>query len=553
MKAKKPQVIKTSAGELERAREEIKKSSMPENVQNLMLAMMDAYLYLVQLYSAKQLTLNKVKRLFSFKTEKRSKRDDDDRPSGGSSDKQDGNAEEGGAENPPEEGGVSSGNERPVEEGRERPDDCPKKGPKGHGRNGCEDFPGAQRCTHRHEDLSPGDKCPVCGKGKLYPVKPAKSIVYEGAPPITATIHQYERFRCNACGKYFTAKGDSRAREKYTPAADVMIALYKYKMGVPFNRADGLQAQMEIPLPASTQWDRCEALVESVEPVRKYLEILAREAGLLYVDDTRNIILDLKKALRRENAERQGIFTTVILAEIGEHRITLFYTGNRHAGENLDALLAERESLKEVVLMGDALRHNEPKNAPVNIIRAKCMMHARREFWDLKDDYPSAAYPLSQIGLFYKNEKFCKQNGLGPGDRLAYHQESSHGPFKDIIAWGKEQFEQKKVEPNEELGKAIRYFDKHQEGLGMFLKRPGVPLDNGASERALKVPILNRKNAYFYKSAHGAHVGDTCTGLADTCHHEGVNVYKYFLALHENPRSVKSAPENWLPWNFTEN
>ncbi len=34
-----------------------------------------------------------------------------------------------------------------------------------------------------------------------------------------------------------------------------MIGLLKYGSGLPFNRLEGLQGNLEIPLPASTQWD----------------------------------------------------------------------------------------------------------------------------------------------------------------------------------------------------------------------------------------------------------------------------------------------------------
>ena len=110
----------------------------------------------------------------------------------------------------------------------------------------------------------------------------------------------------------------------------------------------------------------------------------------------------------------------------------------------------------------------------------------------------------------------------------------------------------KKVEPNSELGSALKYFLSHYRKLTLFLRIPGVPLDNNAVESLLKVPILNRKNAYFYKSQLGALVGDMIMSLIETCKKAKKNPFEYLLALHENRDSVKMAPEKWLPWNYEQ-
>ena len=44
-----------------------------------------------------------------------------------------------------------------------------------------------------------------------------------------------------------------------------MIALLKYGSGMPFNRLEGLQGNLGIPLPASTQWDIVHAKAEKID------------------------------------------------------------------------------------------------------------------------------------------------------------------------------------------------------------------------------------------------------------------------------------------------
>ena len=41
-----------------------------------------------------------------------------------------------------------------------------------------------------------------------------------------------------------------------------------------------------------------------------------------------------------------------------------------------------------------------------------------------------------------------------------------------------EQFEQRQVEPNSGLGKALRYLIGHWDELTLFLRKAGAPLDN---------------------------------------------------------------------------
>lgn len=70
--------------------------------------------------------------------------------------------------------------------------------------------------------------------------------------------------------------------------------------------------------------------------------------------------------------------------------------------------------------------------------------------------------------------------------------------METFLSWLNEQFDDKKVEPNSGLGKAISYMLNHWIGLTRFLHVPGAPLDNNILKQALKRVILNRKYSLFY-------------------------------------------------------
>ena len=159
MKREKPiKVIKVSDEELKTIKEELLKTRLSDSHKKIIIAILDAYYWLASLYQAKKLSMNKIRRLFGFKTEKLPKDEDKDDDS---------------KKNDSEKGDSSEG--RGPKNSGKKPDSRKNTG-KGHGRKGKDDMPGAERVFHKLEDHKKGDLCPSCLVGKLYPVKPGTFI-----------------------------------------------------------------------------------------------------------------------------------------------------------------------------------------------------------------------------------------------------------------------------------------------------------------------------------------------------------------------------------------
>ena len=122
----------------------------------------------------------------------------------------------------------------------------------------------------------------------------------------------------------------------------------------------------------------------------------------------------------------------------------------------------------------------------------------------------------------------------------------------ELEEWFRSQIDDKKVEPNSSLGKAINYMQNHWNELTLFLREPGAPLDNNICERALKKAILHRKNSLFYKTQHGAYVGDLFMSLIHTCNLCNVNPFHYLTELQKNSSQLFKNPAQWMPWNYKE-
>ena len=125
--------------------------------------------------------------------------------------------------------------------------------------------------------------------------------------------------------------------------------------------------------------------------------------------------------------------------------------------------------------------------------------------------------------------------------------------MQHLKVWGEDALASQRVEENSGLGKALRYFNKHFEGLSGFCTHEGAKLDNNDMEQQLKLVARNRKNAHFFKSSVGAGVGDVLTSLIATSARAGVNAFEYLNALQRNQVSVKANPELWMPWSFAKN
>ena len=446
-------------------------------------------------------------------------------------------------------------------------EDDPPAPSKGHGRNGADAYRGAEKIEVPHESLRPGDACPDCTQGTVYEVsRPGVLVRITGQAPVEAKVYRLQKLRCNLCGKVFTAQPpEGVGSRKYDATAGSMIALLKYGSGMPFNRMGGLQGNLGIPLPASTQWDIVHAQARHLEPV--YAELLRQAAGgeVVYNDDTTVKILELmgKRARQRVLAEgavegvgqekqRTGLFTSGVVSTSEGRRIALFFSGRKHAGENLKDVLVQRAAhLAPPIQMCDALSRNLP--AELETIVANCLAHGRRQFVEVAERFPEeCCHVLEALAVIYRNDALARERNLSPAARLDFHQAESGPTMAELHVWLTRQFDQRLVEPNSSLGGAIAYMLRHWKKLTLFLHVPRAPLDNNICERALKKAILHRKNALFYKTTSGAHVGDVFMSLIYTCELCGTNPFDYLTELERHADELASNSHRWTPWSYRE-
>ncbi|NGX58743.1 MAG: hypothetical protein K940chlam3_01651 [Chlamydiae bacterium] len=480
----------------------------------------------------KNLTIRLLRRIFGFKTERTSLLENLQ------------NSESESSEGDPETDG--KGDEKDKDKGKKRSGK----------RWSAKDYKNAIVNKIAHHSLKKGDRCPDCKSGNLRIIDPGKVLRIVGQPWLQALIYERERLRCNTCGKTFTAKlpEDLARASKYDKTAKAIVCLLKYRGGFPFYRQQNLQKMLETPISDSVLWEMTKDVAMCLEPAYNSLIEEASKGDCIHNDDTKARVLDLIKENKnqKDDKARTGIYTSAILSRFPDKQIGLFFTGRQHAGENLNEVLDNRpKDMPTPTQMCDASSNNRPKDHETD--EANCLAHLRRKFYEIAGIWPTYALPIISFqNAIFRHDRMAKEKELDDEARLKWHQKMSGPVMKDLKKFCKSLIDDKKTEPNSNLGKAIAYMNNHWKGFTLFLRKLGVPLDNNSDERLMKQAVLNRKNGLFFKSVNGALIGDILLSMIETCQLNDINPYPYLIAVQTYKEEIEKNPSQWLPWNYQE-
>jgi len=429
----------------------------------------------------------------------------------------------------------------------------------GQGRQGADAYPGAERVRCQLEETwQVGQRCPACGRGTLYRLPPGVEIRLDGNGFLTALRYELEKVRCSACGQVRTAALPAAAGdEKYSARARAVLALGRYSLGLPFYRLEGYQQLVGVPVADASQWDQVERVAGCAWPVFNELVYQAAQAERLHEDDTAVRVLSLiQENATAEPGARRGMYTTGVVATVGEQEIWLYFSGRANAGENAGAVVQLREpDAGQLMVMSDALSANHLEPAPrAEVIVCFCLAHGLRQFSDIAEAFPEPCrYVLETLAAVFEHERITRARRLSAEERLRYHQQHSAPLLQALHTWLEQQFTDREVEPNSSLGKALHYLRAHWPELTQFLRVSGAPLDNNVVERALKLMIRQRKNSLFFATPYSASVASVLSSVIATARQAGVNVLAYLVALQQHHHEVMQHPAQWLPWNYHAN
>ena len=220
------------------------------------------------------------------------------------------------------------------------------------------------------------------------------------------------------------------------------------------------------------------------------------------------------------------------------------------------------------ILMTDGLeQYHKLAREQEGITNANCFAHARRHFANAIKAMgkgnagavkSSAAYKaLVRIGAIYDLENALKN--LSPQERLKERQASIRPLVEEYFAWVKDTFRQGKILPKSETAKGLAYSINQEEHLKVFLTDGEVPIDDSASERALRNFTIGRKNWMTINTVRGAQASAIIYSITETARANSLNVYYYIKHLltelpqlvNKNGNIEQPVLEPLMPWSRT--
>lgn len=379
--------------------------------------------------------------------------------------------------------------------------------------------------TVKVEHKVPAEKrsCPQCGNAKLDALGEGRTtVVYEYIPAEVVRVeHVQEVLRCRCGGHIVTAPGAPKVIEQGHYGASLLSHLVVAKCvdSIPIYRLEKEFQRQEIPIARSTLNELFHRAADVLSPVSRRLLELIRTRDLVQADETRMRLLD-----GGDGKPRNGFIWTFLAADAnGQHDIAYRFTADR-SGETPRNVLGGTAG----TLLVDAYSgYNSVSNVSTRE-RAGCHAHLRRYFHESLPTAPAAQEAIDQILDLYRVEHEAKELGIvRSAEHLALRREKSTPVRGRLKLWLDTQAALHP--PKSPIGTAIRYGLNHWDALGRFLDDSRIPLDNNASERALRRVALGRKNFLFVADVSS---GENIAGLYSvvaTCEARGINPFEYLV------------------------
>jgi hypothetical protein len=212
----------------------------------------------------------------------------------------------------------------------------------------------------------------------------------------------------------------------------------------------------------------------------------------------------------------------------------------RHLGQFQGALQADGFSGFNILYESGAIRE------------VGCWAHARRKFYELHEatKSPLAAEALDRIQALYAIEEQIR--GRPPDERRAVRHARTVPLLDQLREWLAATLA--KVSAKSEIASAINYSLKRWAALTRYCDNGLLEIDNNAAERALRGPVLSRKNFLFAGADSGGERAAAMYTLLETAKLQGLNPEAYLRHVLERIADHPISRINeLLPWNLAPN
>ncbi len=396
-----------------------------------------------------------------------------------------------------------------------------------------------QKWTVTHHVSDKDKTCTRCGKiadralglGK-------KTTIFEYMPGyFVRQEHVQEKVAC-ACGEFIaTAPPPRKPFEggRYGAGFVAHLIVMKCADSLPLHRLAKQYQRLGIPMSRSTITDQFHAAATKLAPLSERLLNLVARSDIVQADET---------SLMMQRPHKRGFVWTFLSDDLIAYR----FSSDRSGETPRNVLGGTMGTLVVDAYTGyNRVTDVEGRN------RASCLAHVRRKFFDALQTAPAEAKRALDLILdVYRVEHEVKERGIVRTDEhLEMRQTRGRAAMEAFRKWLDS--EKDRHPPKSPLGQAISYAINRGDTLTRFLDDVRIPLDNNASESALRVVALGRKNFLF---VGGPETGQNLAGLyslVSTCEAHDVDPIEYLrdvlLRVDTHPASKidELLPHRWQP------
>jgi transposase len=312
---------------------------------------------------------------------------------------------------------------------------------------------------------------------------------------------------------------------RYSIDFALAVVVSKYLDHQPLERQVRIMRREGLEVESQTLWDYSWAVAQLLRPAHARLLTHLLTKPALGADETWWRMMAAKG--KRAGGDGKDWWMWSVCADDAVY----YELRDSRSGKVAEELLSQYEGT--VMCDGYSAYGSVEKQARFKL--AHCWAHVRRKFFELGET-SDAKQVLDYIDELFAIEAMPPTGPPGSQLRQKLRTERSTVIVKNIEQWAL----QVRALPQTPLRKAVEYMGNLWTGLTRFLHDADIPLSNNHTERALRGPVIGRKNFYGSRSKRGAEAAAILYSLCESAKLAGVEPNAYLrravlAALDQQP------------------
>jgi transposase len=433
---------------------------------------------------------------------------------------------------------------------------------KGKGKKKRGQQPGSEghgRSDHPHLDTEtielPGTipLCPCCSKAYVAAgTEDSSSIEYEVIVKkiITIRTKYVKSCSCENVPLFLVTAGlppKVIPKSIFGDSVWIEFLVKKYSSGTPIQRTIQDFRFHDDVIPAGTIVSGFKHFVPLLEPIYDLISNDNSQERLLGIDETSWPVFVKRKDKKS--------FKWWLWVFVGVRSIVFTADPRRSSEVLIEKLGLERDGF----VIADRFSAYKAFSRLGNSVLAWCWAHVRRDFINIKSkDQLVKLWAQSWLRkidrLYDMNRKRIAAFDAGDIENYIFWHTEMEQHAEKMLDDCETSIKSKNLKPVQQ--KVMTSLKKHWEGLTLFMDYPEIPMDNNKSERAIRPPVVGRKNFRGSFSEWSALLSAYMYTLFETLKIWDINPRKwltwYFEACGKNGGKPPANVESFLPWNMSK-